>query len=199
MQSPALISHILYRTRLNLVITVAADVTVLNNQQIWWWLQGNIWWKLEQLEHLHSEIPSTVPWFSILVIHFRSEVKTRQIYNFKKIAKNTIFKILQETLQATHLLMLLDKMYKYEMDPTKTVGATERTRDVGQTDGQTDGQSETSIPPQQLCCAGEGGIIIFVIRYFRYICTHYTHNSYIKLSKTFIKSLWPRTPFINMD
>ena len=52
---------------------------------------------------------------------------------------------------ATHLLNLLDKMYKYEMDPTKTVGATELTRDAGRTDGQmdgqTDGRSETSIPP----------------------------------------------------
>ena len=50
-------------------------------------------------------------------------------------------------------------MYKYEMDPTKTVGATERTQDVGQTDGRKDGgrtvgRSETNIPPQQLCCAG---------------------------------------------
>ena len=30
-------------------------------------------------------------------------------------------------------------MYKYEMDPTKTVGATERTWDAGRTDRQTDG------------------------------------------------------------
>ena len=46
-------------------------------------------------------------------------------------------------------------MYKYEMDPTRTVEATERTRDAGRTrdgrtDGQTDGRSETNIPPQQL-------------------------------------------------
>ena len=48
-------------------------------------------------------------------------------------------------------------MYKYEMDPTKTVGATERTQDVGQMNRRTDGgqmvgRSETNIPPQQLCC-----------------------------------------------
>ena len=59
--------------------------------------------------------------------------------------------MLQEMLHATHLLKLLDKMYKYEMDPTRTVGATERTRDAGRTDGRTDGQtdgrSETNIPP----------------------------------------------------
>ena len=44
-------------------------------------------------------------------------------------------------------------MYKYEMDPTRTVGATERTRDAGRTDGQTDRWSETSTP-KQLHCAG---------------------------------------------
>ena len=53
-------------------------------------------------------------------------------------------KILQETLHATHLLKLLDKMYKYEMGPIRIVGATERTRDGGWTDGQTDGRSETN-------------------------------------------------------
>ena len=42
-----------------------------------------------------------------------------------------------------HLLKLLDKMYKYEMDPTRTVDATERTRDAGWMDGQTDGRADT--------------------------------------------------------
>ena len=73
-------------------------------------------------------------------------------------AKNSNFEILQETLHATHLLKLLDKIHKYEMDPTRTVGTTERTQDAGRTDGQTDrqtdGLSETNIPPQQLRCAG---------------------------------------------
>ena len=45
----------------------------------------------------------------------------------------------------THILKLLDKMYKYEMDPTRTVGATERTQDAGQTDGRSD-----TNPPQTL-------------------------------------------------
>ena len=31
-------------------------------------------------------------------------------------------------------------MYKYAIDPTKTVGATERTKDAGRTDGQTAGR-----------------------------------------------------------
>ena len=56
--------------------------------------------------------------------------------------------ILEETLYATNLPELLVKMYKYEMDPTKTVGARERTwyagrtRDGRGTDGRTDGLKE---------------------------------------------------------
>ena len=59
-----------------------------------------------------------------------------KITNLKKLAKNLNFEMLQETLHVTHLLKFIDKMCKYEMDPTRTVGATERTRDAGQTDGQ---------------------------------------------------------------
>ena len=51
--------------------------------------------------------------------------------------------------------MLLDKMYKYEMDPTRTLGATEQTRNVERTDGWTDGRTEwNQYTPQQLCSAG---------------------------------------------
>ena len=107
---------------------------------------------LKQLELLCFEIPPAATWLNRLVIHIRSQVKRRQSqsYKFKKIAKNSNFEILQETLHATHLLKLLDKMCKYEMDPTRTVGSTEQTRDVGRTDGQTDGRTETNI----LRCAG---------------------------------------------
>ena len=75
------------------------------------------------------------------MIHIRSKVKRRQSqqYKLKKIAKNSNFGILQGTLHATHLLELHDKMCKYQMDRTKTVGATERTQDAGWTDGRTDG------------------------------------------------------------
>ena len=45
-------------------------------------------------------------------------------------------------------------MYEYEMDPTRTVGATERTPDVGRTDGLTDGRSETNIPPNNFLLWG---------------------------------------------
>ena len=94
------------------------------------------------------------------MIHIRSQVKTRQsqTYELKKIAKNSNFVILQETLRAADHLKLLDKMYKCEMNPTRTAGATEQTRDVGQTDGQTDrrtdGQSETNIPPNNFVVQG---------------------------------------------
>ena len=54
--------------------------------------------------------------------------------------------MLQETSHATHLLKLLEKMYKNEMDPTKTVGATERTRDAGRMDGRTDGVKPVYLP-----------------------------------------------------
>ena len=48
-------------------------------------------------------------------------------------------------LHATHLLKLLDKMCKYEMDPMSIVEDTERTRFCPQTDRRTDGQGDTSI------------------------------------------------------
>ena len=97
--------------------------------------------KLEQLECLRSEIPPDAPWLPILEIHISSHVKTRQSQSnkFWKIAKNSI---LHKTLHQTHLLKWLDNMYKYEMDPTRTVGATERTRDAGWTDGRTDGRTD---------------------------------------------------------
>ena len=60
-------------------------------------------------------------------------------------------------------------MYKYEMDPTRTIGVTERTRDAGRTDGQTDGRSETNIPPtpQQLRCVW--GIIMMTTIFIKMI------------------------------
>ena len=76
-------------------------------------------------------------WLPILVIHISSQVKRTQSQNYKfyKITKNFTFKILQKNLHEKHLLKLLDKMYKYEMDPTRPVDATERTPDAGRTDG----------------------------------------------------------------
>ena len=80
-----------------------------------------------------------------------SENKTKsKLQIVKKIAKNTNFEIVQEISHATHLLKLLDKMYKYEMDPTKTMGTTERTRDAGRTDGRTDGVKPVYPPTTSL-------------------------------------------------
>ena len=81
-----------------------------------------------------------------------SQNKTKsKLQILKKLPK---IQILHGTLQATHLLKVLDKMYKYEMDPTKIEGATERTQDAGRTDGQTDGRTEwNQHTSQQLRCA----------------------------------------------
>ena len=62
----------------------------------------------------------------------------------------SIFLILKQTLHATHLLKLLEKMCKYELDPTSIVEDTERTPFCPQTDRGTDGLGETNIPPFQL-------------------------------------------------
>ena len=68
-----------------------------------------------------------------------SQKKTKtKLQIFKQIAKNSNFDILQETWHTTHLLKLLEKMYKYEMDPTITVGTIEWTRDAGRMDGRTE-------------------------------------------------------------
>ena len=93
------------------------------------WVMHICFSKLEQLERLRSEIPPYAPWLPILVIHIRSQFKTN-------------FETFQETLHVTHHLKMLDKMYKYEKDPTRTVVATERTRDVGRTDRQTDRRTD---------------------------------------------------------
>ena len=84
----------------------------------------------------------------------QNKIRQSQSYTFKKNAKNSNFAILQETLNATHLLRMLGEMYKYKMDLTRTIGVTERTRDAGRTDGQTDGRSETNIPPNNFVVFG---------------------------------------------
>ena len=48
-------------------------------------------------------------------------------------------------------------MYEYEMNPTRTVGATERTRDAGRTDRWTDGRTNGVKPiysPTTSLCGG---------------------------------------------
>ena len=76
--------------------------------------------------------------------HIRSQVKIRQSqsYKFKEFAKIANFWIFKQTLHATHILKLLDKMCKYEMDPMSIVENTERTRFCPQTDRRTDTQTD---------------------------------------------------------
>ena len=105
--------------------------------------------KLEQLERLHSEdtprrlmITHTIKSYWI-----PTQKKTKSKLQIWRIRQNFKFLILKQTLHATHLLKLLDKMCKYEMDPMSIVEDTEWTRFCPQTDRHTDGQGETSIPP----------------------------------------------------
>ena len=60
-------------------------------------------------------------------------------------------------LHATHLLKLLNKMCKYEIDPTSSFEDTERTRFCPQT--ETDGHGDTSIPPPPFNLVDMRGII----------------------------------------
>ena len=99
-------------------------------------------WLDKILQYTCTEWYPASPWLPILVIHIRSTEDKVKVTNLKKNAKNPNFLILQEILHAAHFLKLLDKMDKYERDPTRTVGAIERTRDAGQTDGQTDGRMD---------------------------------------------------------
>ena len=104
-------------------------------------------------------IPPAASWLTILLSHIGSQVKRwqSQIYKLKELANSSNFCILKQTLYVTHLLKLLDKMCKYEMDLTSIVEDTQRTLFSPQTDRQTDGQGETCIPPFQLHWSG--GII----------------------------------------
>ena len=85
----------------------------------------------------------TPSWLPIQLSHVGSQVRRRQSqsYKFKEFAKMSIFQILKQTLHTTHLLKLLDKMFKYEMDPMSIFEDTERTRFCPHTDRQTDGQT----------------------------------------------------------
>ena len=98
-----------------------------------------------------------------------SQNKTKSKLQISKIAKNSNFEILLATLHATHLLKLLDEMYNYEMDPTRTVHATERTQGVGWTDGWTEGRTDGQMDgwmewnqntPEQIRCVW--GFIVYI-------------------------------------
>ena len=138
--------------------------TMLQSNVFSQWLSSCSEWSLIMIYVLpHNTLNflryPAAPWLPIPVIHIRSQLKTRQsqIYKFSKIAKNSNFIILQETLHVTHLLKLLDKMYKYKMDPIRTVGTAERTRDAGGLDRQMDGRTDEVkpiYPPTTSLCEG---------------------------------------------
>ena len=86
------------------------------------------------------------PYYGVILDIKSKEDKVKVTNKKKKIAKITNVWILKQTLHATHIVKLLVKMCKYEMDPTSIVEDTERTRFCPQTDRQ----GETSIPHFQL-------------------------------------------------
>ena len=77
--------------------------------------------------------PHDYPLYWVILDPKSKEDKVK-VTNFKNLPKFQIFK---QTLHATHLLKLLDKMCKYEMDPMSIVKDTEQTRFCPQTDRQT--------------------------------------------------------------
>ena len=78
--------------------------------------------------------------------------------NLKNLPKFAILSIMNQTGHATHLLKLLDKMCKYEMDPASIVEDTELHDSVHrwQTDRRTDIQMDVTpvYPPFNFVEAG---------------------------------------------
>ena len=111
--------------------------------------------QLEQLQCLRSEDnphpppPSPANILYWVMLEPKSKEGKVKVTNLKNLSR-FYFLILKQTLQAIHILKLLDKLRKYEMDPTSIVGDTEWTRFCPQMDRRTDRQGETSIPPFQL-------------------------------------------------
>ena len=70
---------------------------------------------------------------------------------------------MEQTLHTTHLLKLLDKLCKYEMDPTSIVEDTERPRLCPQMDRGTDGGTDRwTYKVKPVYFVEAGGIIIWV-------------------------------------
>ena len=79
-----------------------------------------------------------------------SQNKTKLKFQIWKMCQSLNVGILQKHLHATHLLGLLSKMCKYQMDLVSIVEVTERT------DGQTD-EVKPVYPPFNFVEAGGGG------------------------------------------
>ena len=118
--------------------------------QIWQWMEYKTRTTRTSALWGYPPTPQYYPyyWF-ILDPKSKQDVK---FTNLKNLPKTSIVWILNKS--ATHLLKLLDKICKYEMDPTSIVEYTERTRFRPQTDRRTNWQSETSISPFNFVEAG---------------------------------------------
>ena len=134
------------KTNLPAIINYAANITII---ALWPSLYGDFCPRLlhyaimtkvidvlyKQLEHTSSEIPLTYPysWFTSDPMSKQDKVKVTKLkknyqqFKFWNFARNFICDTPSE---------VVDKMYKYKMDPTRTVGTTERTQDAGRTDGR---------------------------------------------------------------
>ena len=108
----------------------------------------------EQLECLPSEIPPAAPWLPILVIHIRSQVKTRQSqsYIFKKLPK---IKILQfcKNLYTRHTFWgcLIRCMNMKGIQPEPWALQSWHGMQDGMRDGRTDGVKPIYPPTTSLC------------------------------------------------
>ena len=104
--------------------------------------------QLEQLERLRSEDtpppPHDYPYYWVILNPMSEEDKVK-VTNLKNSSKFQIFIILKQTLHATHLLKLLDKICKYEMDLMSIVEDKERTRICPHTDRRTRWNQYTSL------------------------------------------------------
>ena len=92
--------------------------------------------ELVQLEHLRSEI-HTPPMITHTSDSHQIPWHKKTKWKLQKLSKILILEF-SNNPYTQHLQKLLDKMCKYEMDPTSIVGDTERTRFCLQTDGRTD-------------------------------------------------------------
>ena len=96
------------------------------------------------VEHLRSEDKPIIPWLPILLTSsywITSKQDKVVVTNLKNLPKLQIFLILKKkTIHATHLLKLLDEMYKHKskMDLASIVEDTEWTQFCPKMDRQTD-------------------------------------------------------------
>ena len=133
-----------YITRLWIMLhayEVGSNVSYLSAMQV---LNTMLTYNIKNVIALHCTYTFTAClYFSYIETNYNKSKEDKvQVANFKNSPK---FQTLQ-TLHMTHLLKLLDKMCKYEMDPTNIVEDTERTRFCPQTDRRTDGQTDKVKP-----------------------------------------------------